>query len=81
MRKHKQPFYVMERIPGIVLRKDLPALIHNDYKFDNVVLDPEDPLNIIGVLDWEMTTLGDPMMDLGGTWPTGSRPMTLKRCS
>jgi len=57
----------MERIPGIVLRKDLPALIHNDYKFDNVVLDPEDPLNIIGVLDWEMTTLGDPMMDLGGT--------------
>ncbi|WP_224360559.1 phosphotransferase family protein [Hyalangium versicolor] len=41
------------------------ALIHNDYKFDNVVLDPKDPLKIIGVLDWEMTTLGDPLMDLG----------------
>ena len=46
---------------------DVPALIHNDYKFDNVVLDPENPLNIIGVLDWEMATLGDPLMDLGGT--------------
>ncbi len=41
------------------------AVIHNDYKFDNVVLDPEDPLRIIGVLDWEMATLGDPLMDLG----------------
>jgi aminoglycoside phosphotransferase (APT) family kinase protein len=41
------------------------ALIHNDYKFDNVVLDPADPLRIIGVLDWEMATLGDPLMDLG----------------
>jgi aminoglycoside phosphotransferase (APT) family kinase protein len=41
------------------------ALIHNDYKFDNVVLDPKNPLNIIGVLDWEMATLGDPLMDLG----------------
>ena len=46
---------------------DLPSLIHNDYKFDNVVLDPADPLNIIGVLDWEMATLGDPLMDLGGS--------------
>jgi aminoglycoside phosphotransferase (APT) family kinase protein len=46
---------------------DKPCLIHNDFKFDNVVLDPEDPLNIIGVLDWEMATLGDPLMDLGGS--------------
>ncbi|MEN8246819.1 MAG: phosphotransferase family protein, partial [Thermodesulfobacteriota bacterium] len=46
---------------------DSPGLIHNDYKFDNVVLDPDDPLKIIGILDWEMTTLGDPLMDLGGT--------------
>jgi aminoglycoside phosphotransferase (APT) family kinase protein len=41
------------------------ALIHNDYKLDNVVLDPADPTRIIGVLDWEMATLGDPLMDLG----------------
>jgi len=44
-----------------------PAVIHNDYKFDNVVLDPENPLKIIGVLDWEMATIGDPLMDLGGS--------------
>lgn len=41
------------------------ALIHNDYKFDNVMLAPEQPERIIGVLDWEMATLGDPLMDLG----------------
>ncbi|HPI92008.1 MAG TPA: phosphotransferase family protein [Deltaproteobacteria bacterium] len=44
-----------------------PALIHNDYKFDNVVLDPDNPLKIIGVLDWEMATIGDPLMDLGSS--------------
>ncbi len=41
------------------------VLIHNDYKFDNLVLDPEDLTHIIGVLDWEMSTIGDPLMDLG----------------
>jgi len=40
-------------------------LIHGDFRFDNLVLDPNDPLRIIGVLDWEMATLGDPLMDLG----------------
>jgi aminoglycoside phosphotransferase (APT) family kinase protein len=43
------------------------CVIHNDYRFDNVVLDPANPLDIIGVLDWEMATLGDPLMDLGGS--------------
>lgn len=42
------------------------TLIHNDYRFDNVVFDP-DTLDVIGVLDWEMATLGDPLMDLGNT--------------
>jgi aminoglycoside phosphotransferase (APT) family kinase protein len=41
------------------------ALIHNDYKFDNVVLDPTDITKIVGVLDWEMCTIGDPLSDLG----------------
>jgi aminoglycoside phosphotransferase (APT) family kinase protein len=43
------------------------GIIHNDYKFDNIVLDSEDPQRIIAVLDWEMTTIGDPLMDLGST--------------
>ena len=46
---------------------DHPTIVHNDYKFDNVVLDPGRPEQIIGVLDWEMTTYGDPLMDLGNS--------------
>lgn len=41
------------------------ALIHNDWKYDNLVLDPNEPTRIIGVLDWEMSTIGDPLMDVG----------------
>jgi aminoglycoside phosphotransferase (APT) family kinase protein len=41
-----------------------PALIHNDFKFDNVIFDPG-LTEITGVLDWEMATIGDPLMDLG----------------
>ena len=43
------------------------AVIHGDYKLDNVVLDPSNPLKIIGILDWEMATIGDPIMDLGAS--------------
>jgi aminoglycoside phosphotransferase (APT) family kinase protein len=42
------------------------CVIHNDFRLDNVVLAPDEPLNILGVLDWEMATLGDPLMDLSG---------------
>lgn len=44
-----------------------PGIVHNDYRFDNVILNPQNPKQIIGVLDWEMTTIGDPLMDLGNT--------------
>jgi aminoglycoside phosphotransferase (APT) family kinase protein len=52
------------------LRKNIPvqsaaALIHNDYKFDNIVLDASDITQVKGVLDWEMCTIGDPLADLG----------------
>ena len=56
---------------GSVARRAQPAdragaaLIHNDFKYDNVVLDPEHLDAIVGVLDWEMATIGDPLMDLG----------------
>ena len=42
------------------------CVIHNDFKIDNLVFAPDDPTRVIGVLDWEMATLGDPLMDLGG---------------
>ena len=48
-------------------RETAICVIHNDYRFDNVVLDAARPLDIVGVLDWEMSTLGDPLMDLGGS--------------
>ncbi|WP_432943379.1 phosphotransferase family protein [Kribbella sp. CA-253562] len=41
------------------------CVIHNDFRLDNVVLDPADPLRVVGVLDWELATIGDPLMDLG----------------
>ncbi len=53
-----------------------PALIHNDFKFDNVIFDPALE-QITGVLDWEMTTIGDPLMDLGTSlsyWAQASDP-------
>ncbi len=53
------------------------SLIHNDFKYDNVVLDLKDWTNVIAVLDWEMSTLGDPLMDLGttlGYWVNQSDP-------
>jgi aminoglycoside phosphotransferase (APT) family kinase protein len=43
------------------------CMIHNDFRFDNLVLDADDPTRPVGVLDWEMATVGDPLMDLGGT--------------
>jgi len=54
-----------------------PGIIHNDLKLDNVVLDRDDPMKIVGILDWEMTTLGDPLMDLACTlayWPQADDP-------
>ena len=50
---------------NLIFDSKYQSLVHNDYKFDNFILDPEKPEKIIGVLDWEMTTLGDPLLDLG----------------
>lgn len=51
-----------ENAPG---RDNKPTLLHNDFKYDNVVLNPDDLPNIRAVLDWEMCTVGDPLMDVG----------------
>ena len=52
-----------------------PTLIHNDYKYDNLVLNVNNWADILAVLDWEMTTVGDPLMDVGTTlsyWAEGN---------
>jgi len=41
------------------------AVVHGDYRIDNVLLDPADPGRVRGVVDWEMATIGDPLADLG----------------
>ncbi len=48
-------------------RPQQATLLHNDYKYDNTILDPNDLSHIIGVLDWEMATVGDPLMDVGAS--------------
>ena len=66
--------WLHDRMPPDFLK---PSVIHNDFKFDNVVLEPDNPLKIVGVLDWEMATLGDPLMDLGcslGYWAQSDDP-------
>ena len=64
-------------VPGFAgvmnwLKNNMPerehiCFIHNDFRFDNLVLDPDNPQCISGVLDWEMATVGDRFMDLGNT--------------
>jgi aminoglycoside phosphotransferase (APT) family kinase protein len=78
-------FPEVERISAW-LTQHIPAsndatLIHNDYKYDNVVLDSNDVTKIVGVLDWEMCTLGDPLSDLGTSlayWTDPSDPNELQ---
>jgi aminoglycoside phosphotransferase (APT) family kinase protein len=50
---------------GAIPPSPAPALIHNDLKYDNLVLDAEDLTRVVAVLDWEMATIGDPLADLG----------------
>lgn len=54
------------------LEKNMPkesnlCIIHNDFRLDNVVLNPNQRSEIIGVLDWELAAIGDPLMDLGNS--------------
>jgi aminoglycoside phosphotransferase (APT) family kinase protein len=76
----------IERVAAWLLEQQPPesgaALIHNDFKFDNVVLDPAAPTRIVAVLDWEMATLGDPLLDLGtslGYWVDADDPPRWQR--
>ncbi|MEO6060533.1 MAG: phosphotransferase family protein [Thermoflexales bacterium] len=58
------------------------ALIHNDFKYDNVVVDPDRPDRIMAILDWEMATIGDPWMDLGttlGYWSQAGDPEIVRQ--
>ncbi|MGE5047069.1 MAG: phosphotransferase family protein [Deltaproteobacteria bacterium] len=62
-------------------RESGASVVHNDYKYDNVMFDPNDLTRIVAVLDWEMATVGDPLMDLGtfvGYWANPDDPDELR---
>lgn len=70
--------WLAENMPA----EEAPALIHNDFKYDNLVLDRTDWTKVIAILDWEMATLGDPRMDLGtsiGYWINPNDPDFMKQ--
>lgn len=54
-----------ERLSASLPQSGPAAVLHGDYRIDNVLLAPDDPTRIAAVLDWEMATLGDPLCDLG----------------
>ena len=53
--------WLLERLP----RSQTATVVHNDYKLDNLMLDAKDPGRVTAVLDWEMTSVGDPLIDVG----------------
>lgn len=69
----KTASWLMKHIPA----ESTYSLIHNDFKYDNMILDPNDLGKVRAILDWEMATLGDPLMDLGtsiGYWVNQDDP-------
>jgi aminoglycoside phosphotransferase (APT) family kinase protein len=63
------------------VRDGAPALLHNDWKFDNLLVDPEAPWTVRAVLDWEMATVGTAAYDLGttlGYWMQPDDPPSLR---
>ncbi|MCB1744829.1 MAG: phosphotransferase family protein [Gammaproteobacteria bacterium] len=64
-----EPVPAIERLMSWLQRglpsSDAVSLLHNDYKLDNVIVGVDDPSRAVAVLDWDMCTSGDPLMDLG----------------
>jgi aminoglycoside phosphotransferase (APT) family kinase protein len=72
---------VAEWMPKNIPANSRVSFIHNDFKYDNLVLNPDNLSDIIAILDWEMATVGDPLMDLGTTlayWAEANDPDALK---
>ncbi|HEV7744222.1 MAG TPA: phosphotransferase family protein [Pyrinomonadaceae bacterium] len=55
--------WLLERVPADT--GEGATIVHNDFKLDNIMLDEDDPSRVVAVLDWEMCTVGDPLVDVG----------------
>ncbi len=55
--------WLNDRIPSAPANE--ATIVHNDFKLDNIMLDEADPSRVVAVLDWEMCTVGDPLVDVG----------------
>lgn len=63
---------VHQRLSAAVPAPQATAVIHNDLKFDNCQFQPDNPDEVTAIFDWDMATLGDPLVDFGvtlGYWP------------
>ncbi len=58
---------LLGRLSNALPTSPTPSIVHGDYRFGNMALDPADPGHIHAIFDWEMSTLGDPLSDLGYT--------------
>jgi aminoglycoside phosphotransferase (APT) family kinase protein len=61
-------------LPRRVPTSQAPTLVHNDWRLDNMAVHPEDPARCVAVYDWDMTTQGDPLADLGTLLAVWYRP-------
>lgn len=71
---------VGEKLAATIPTSGRPAVVHGDFKLDNLIFDPGPPARVAGILDWEMATLGDPMADVGylaAMWLGHDGPSTL----
>lgn len=58
---------VARRLTNAIPESPAPTIVHGDYRLGNIIMDNDEPGNIVAILDWEMSTLGDPLTDLGYT--------------
>jgi aminoglycoside phosphotransferase (APT) family kinase protein len=56
---------IARRLRAALPESGAPTIVHGDYRLDNTMMAADDPGRIVAVLDWEMSTLGDPLTDLG----------------
>jgi aminoglycoside phosphotransferase (APT) family kinase protein len=75
---------VPERLAASVPQATRVSIVHNDLKLDNCQFDPADPDRVQSIFDWDMTTLGEPLVDLGtllNYWPDPTDPPEARRVS